>query len=291
MRYLIYAAARLTFVLAPLNPVHAFLWTFRRSGRDVINLYNSLSPVMQLATGGDMLNFGYWDGASEPVAAQNALCSLAGEMAELASAKRLVDVGSGLSAPAAQWRSAYGLDVSCVNINYGQLRASAPDGISLVNATSTQLPFADKSADRVIALESAQHFRPLAGFVQESRRILQDGGLLVMALPVVAANVRHAMLQLGILSLTWSSEHYGLDYVMSTVAAGGFEVRDVVLVGRKVYEPLADYYVANRPALRQKILRQYPAFLENVLYRSMLKMRQVSRNGTIDYAVIQAAPC
>jgi SAM-dependent methyltransferase len=275
--------------LASLNPAHAFLWTFRRSGRDVINLYNSLSPVMQLATGGDMLNFGYWESASEPVAAQSALCSLAGEMAELASAKRLVDVGSGLSAPATQWRSAYGIDINCVNINYGQLLAPAPPGISRVNATSTLLPFAGCSADRVIALESAQHFRPLAGFVRESRRILKDSGLLVMALPVVAAHVRHAMLRLGILSLTWSSEHYGLDYVKSAIAAGGFEVKDVALVGRQVYEPLADYYIANRPVLRQKILRQYPAFLENVLYRSMLKMRQVSRDGTIDYAVIKAA--
>jgi SAM-dependent methyltransferase len=273
--------------LVLLNPIHAFLWTFRRSGRDVINLYNSLSPVMQLATGGDMLNFGYWKGASEPLAAQSALCSLVGKMAELSNAKRLVDVGSGLSAPAAQWRSEYGIDISCVNINYGQLRALA--GVSPVNATSSLLPFAAESADRVIALESAQHFRPLAGFVRESRRVLKDSGLLVVALPVVTANMRHAMLRLGILSLTWSSEHYGLDYVRSAITSGGFEVKEVMLVGRQVYEPLADYYVANRPALRQKILRQYPAFLEMVLYRSMLKMRQVSINGTIDYAIIKAA--
>ena len=36
------------------------LWTFRRNENDVVNLYNTLSPVMQLATGGNMLNFGYW---------------------------------------------------------------------------------------------------------------------------------------------------------------------------------------------------------------------------------------
>jgi len=28
------------------------LWTFRRNENDVVNLYNTLSPVMQLATGG-----------------------------------------------------------------------------------------------------------------------------------------------------------------------------------------------------------------------------------------------
>ena len=119
-----------------INPLQAILWTFRRSERDVINLYNSLSPVMQLATGGDMLNFGYWDGASDPVAAQNNLCALAGEMAELGSAKRLADVGSGLSAPAARWKSAYSsLDISCVNINFQQLLVARKTQMPLLNAT------------------------------------------------------------------------------------------------------------------------------------------------------------
>jgi hypothetical protein len=53
-----------------INPLHVVLWTFRRNEHDIINLYNFLSPVMQLVTGGDMLNFGYWNGrASDPVAA------------------------------------------------------------------------------------------------------------------------------------------------------------------------------------------------------------------------------
>lgn len=234
-----------------------------------------------------MLNFGYWKGASEPLAAQQALCSLVGEVAELGSAKTLIDVGSGLAAPARQWKSAYGIDINCANINYAQLGASRQEGISLVNATSTRLPFANRSADRVIALESAQHFRPLASFVRESRRVLKDGGLLVVAIPVVTA--RHAMLKLGILSATWSSEHYGFDYVKSAIEAGGLAIADVRLIGRQVYDPLADYYVLNRKAIRQRILEQYPSFLEVVLYRSILKMKQVSERGTIDYAVIKAS--
>ena len=48
------------------------LWTFRRNENDVVNLYNTLSPVMQLATGGNMLNFGYWHKEDiSPVNAQN----------------------------------------------------------------------------------------------------------------------------------------------------------------------------------------------------------------------------
>ena len=273
--------------MAPLNPVHVLMWTFRRTGRDVVNLYNSLSPVMQLATGGDMLNFGYWKDAGEPVAAQKALCTLVGDEAELGSARMLLDVGSGLAAPAAHWKSTYNLDVSCVNINYRQLAASRQAGASLVNATSTLLPFSDSSMDRIIALESAQHFKPLDEFTKECRRVLKPGGLLVMAIPVV--RVRSAFFKLGILSFTWSSEHYHLDYVKSAIRDSGLDIAGTTEIGRHVYEPLADYYALNRPALKEKILQEYPPFLESVLYRSVLKMKAVSQRREIGYAVIKCA--
>lgn len=279
-----------------LNPLQVILWTFRRSEGDVVNLYNSLSPVMQLATGGNMLNFGYWDGeASTPAAAQHNLCSLVGGIAELHSASSVVDVGSGLAAPALEWASAHGsMKVNCVNINYGQLLSSfnAINGhmISLVNATSTALPFASQSADRVIALESAQHFKPLDRFVGESRRILKPGGLLVIAIPVTTqAGALQDLFKLGILSFTWSSEHYGLDRVKSAIEGNGFGIQEVRHIGHQVYEPLTDYYVQNRDRLRQKILHSYPSFLENVLYKSLLKMKAVSGKGIIDYVVIKAA--
>jgi ubiquinone/menaquinone biosynthesis C-methylase UbiE len=273
--------------MAPLNPVHVLMWTFRRTGRDVVNLYNSLSPVMQLATGGNMLNFGYWKDAGEPVAAQKALCTLVGEEAELGSARMLLDVGSGLAAPAAHWKSTYNLDISCVNINYRQLAASRLVGASLVNATSTLLPFSDSSMDRIIALESAQHFKPLDEFTRECQRVLKPGGLLVMAIPVV--RVRSAFFKLGILSFTWSSEHYHLDYVKSAIRDSGLDIAGTTEIGRHVYEPLADYYSLNRSALKEKILQEYPPFLESVLYRSVLKMKAVSQREEIGYAVIKCA--
>jgi ubiquinone/menaquinone biosynthesis C-methylase UbiE len=284
--------------LALINPLQAILWTFRRNENDVVNLYNSLSPVMQLTTGGDMLNFGYWDGARTPAAAQRNLCSLVGDIAGLGSASSLVDVGSGLSAPAAKWKSDHGkLFISCVNINYRQLLSASgsinsSDGISLVNATSTALPFADQSADRVIALESAQHFRPLDRFVKECRRILKPGGALVIAMPVTtrrqASHLRE-LFTLGLLSFTWSSEHYELGRVKSAIAENGFHISEVRLVGNQVYGPLTDYYVENRQELRQKVLEEYSSFVERVLYKSLLKMKDVSKKGVIDYAIIHAS--
>lgn len=59
---------------------------------------------MQVATGGSMLNFGYWsEDANNPVDAQTNLCDLVGKLAELGTSRTLIDVGSGYGAPAVEW--------------------------------------------------------------------------------------------------------------------------------------------------------------------------------------------
>ena len=199
------------------------LWTFRRNENDVVNLYNTLSPVMQLATGGNMLNFGYWHKEDiSPVNAQNRLCNKIGELAELESANSLLDIGSGLSAPAIIWAKLYpDVNISCLNINYIQLQLAkkiveekTPNSmINEINSTSTMLPFSTNSLERIIALESAQHFKPFHDFISESYRVLKKNGILTFAMPVIKNN--SSVKKLGILALTWSSEHYKQDFVIS----------------------------------------------------------------------------
>ncbi len=282
-----------------VNPLKLFLWTFRRSPSDVIDLYNTLSPVMQLATGGSMLNFGYWNGSDHPLSAQRKLCELVGDTGELCSAKKLVDLGSGLGAPAKYWTSKYSdLDVTCININRQQLadslKSDAGDytgSLFCVNATSVTLPLPDKSADRVIALESAQHFRPLSEFIRECRRVLAPGGIFVIAIPVTARPLQgiRKLFRLGILSFTWSSEHYPAEHVSSALTSNGFKIEGVQRIGHQVYEPLTRYYVQNRRSIKPRILKHYPSCLESILHRSLLKMRQTSEAGLIDYLVIKAS--
>lgn len=276
--------------MVSINPVQVLLWTFRRNEQDVINLYNSLSPVMQLATGGNMLNFGYWNqNTKDPAEAQRELCSIVSNLAELDSAKMVIDVGSGFSAPAMHWKSMHDLlHITCVNINFHQLKTpTMNNGVSFVNSTSTTLPLANNCADRVIALESAQHFKPLTDFIRESKRVLNKNGILVMAIPVTTQESLTSFVKLGILSLTWSSEHYTLDSVKSAIAREGFQISDLQKIGKNVYEPLTDYYIQNRDVLRHKILKEYPSYLENILYKSLLKMKDASQKGIIDYALIK----
>jgi len=271
-----------------INPFDVFFWTFRRNEKDVVNLYNTLSPVMQLATGGSMLNFGCWSSEhTDPISAQNNLCMIFGNLAELSSGKNVVDVGSGLSAPSKLWRDNFSnLNLYCVNINFKQLVFSGTQkNIEFINSTSTKLPFTDGSVDRVLALESAQHFKPLSDFINESKRILTKSGLLVMAIPIIIGNP--SIGKLGLLKFTWSSEHYGLDSVKELLESSGFTISEEKFIGESVYKPLANYYVKNRSNLKKSISGKYPNYVEKILYKSILKMKKASEEKIIDYVILK----
>jgi len=280
--------------LFKINPIEMALWTFRRNEKDVVNLYNTLSPVMQLAVGGDMLNFGYWDEKdTSPIDAQNRLCDKIGKIAELNSANSLLDIGSGLSSPAIMWARLYpNIDISCLNINYTQLQLAKknvkekiPNSvIHEINSTSTMLPFSTNSVERIIALESAQHFKPFSNFISESHRVLEKDGIFTFAIPVIKKNL--SIKNLGILALTWSSEHYTQDFVISRTTRK-FKLVEKTEIGTDVFESLTNYYIKNRSMLRNKILAQYPSYVENILFKSLLKMKKASHEKLIDYLLIK----
>lgn len=245
---------------------------------------------MQLATGGTMLNFGYWtNDHKEPIPAQENLCMVFGDLAELSSARHVVDVGSGLSAPSHLWQQKFPeISLYDVNINYSQLSFGKKQKIEFLNSSSTKLPLADNSVDRVLALESAQHFKPISDFISESKRVLTTNGLLVMAIPVTLGN--SSIKDLGMLKFTWSSEHYSFDDVKNTINSNGFSITEEQLIGNHVYDPLADYYIQNRDQLKKSILEKYPNYVENILYKSIIKMKDASEKKIIDYALLKCIP-
>ena len=271
----------------PINPIDLLLWTFRRNETDVVKLYDALSPIMEVSTGGDMLNFGFWnDSISHPVDAQKQLCLLMGDMAELDSAQIVTDVGSGILGPAKIWSSKYpSLGICSVNVNFAQLASVESDQITKLNSTARMLPFADSSVDRVIALESAQHFKPIGDFFSESDRVLKDDGIMALAIPTAVedANLKN----LGILKFTWSSEHYSEKQIYNELSKNNFEIIDSKNIGENVYPPLADYYLNNRNELRKKILTRYSKYVEKILFESMKKMKTSFEKGLIDYKMLK----
>ena len=112
-------------------------------------------------------------------------------------------------------------------------------------------------------------------------------GFLVMAVPITLKN--SSLGRLGLLKFTWSSEHYGLDYLRDLISSNGFKIIDETLIGKHVYDPLADYYVENRKLLSEKILKQYPGYMEKILYKSLLKMKKASEEKIIDYVLLKCA--
>lgn len=294
-----------------INPINALLWTFRRNASDVINLYDSLSPLMQLAAESDMLNFGYWtDKTLFPIDAQIKLTDVIGNLAQLNNSSTIVDVGSGLSSPAMIWKKKYRhLKIFCININYKQLFFSKKSfkekmdcnhshdlyDICLINSTSLNLPFTNNSIDVIISLESAQHFKPLSGFINQSFDLLKKQGLLVIAIPVINLPFANSVLgkisqlyKLGIVSLTWTSEHYFLGEILKVLQENKFNVIYEKKIGSHVYEPLSDYYLQNRMEIKKKISKKYGFFLEQILYHSIKKMNNLSKQKIIDYVIIKS---
>lgn len=68
----------------------------------------------------------------------------------------------------------------------------------------------------------------------------------------------------------------------------GFAIKDIQYLGRNVYGPLASYYIMNREKLKNMIVREYPKFLETILYKSLLQMKAASLHGVIDYILLKA---
>lgn len=273
---------------------------------------------MYITTGGNLLNFGFWDDdVNSPLDAQIKLTNILGEFGRFINAKRIMDVGSGYSIPALKWLQDYpSTNIYCIDLNYNQIRQgknfpnknqfsntnylnyntimNLKDRLSHINGTSTFLAFQDNTMDRIVAFESAHHFSPFEDFVAEARRILMPSGLLVVAMPVLVKSSFkkdipfRGIHNLGILDITWASEHYEFEHIKSIIGSNGFEMDEIALIGSNVYQPLANYYMKNRYHLRKKILKDYPNYLEVLVYRSITKMKSASEKGIIEYALFRS---
>jgi cyclopropane fatty-acyl-phospholipid synthase-like methyltransferase len=326
-----------------LNAINTLLSLLRRDERAVVNIYQAFISYARILTRTNMINFGFWTQETMSIRqAQEALCTLMGNLAELDTAKNVLDIGSGLSGPAEQWNLEYRFTNSliCIDVNYQALKMSRAiyskygydnevlvepsvktvvtneknftkyNGVMLsrVNATATCLPIGDSSTDRIIALESAQHFKSFLEFIRESHRVLKKTGLIVLAIPVITIPKHNGMSRikilnslrnlrvLGILSLTWASEHYELERIKSLISQERFVIKDILSIGKSVYIPLTDFYIQDRKEFRRIVLGKHSSFLkkitldiiERIVYRSALKMKQLSLSGNIDYVLIKA---
>ena len=241
---------------------------------------------MRLSAGGHSLNFGLWsDSCTEPLSAQENMARYFGTVADLGNARIAVDVGCGRAGPARVWQGVYpethvvGIDINRRNLEEATFLPCT------ANAVSTSLPLADNSVDLVMALESAHHFRPLSGFTAEAWRVLKPGGILCMAIPI--AGHKYRIRKLGLLWITWSSEHYTIQAVRSSIVSSGLHTLHEEMIGDMVYVPLADYYLNNRSSIGRRITSRYPLYVESLLYHSMRDMKRAAEKNVIDYVIVK----
>jgi microcystin synthetase protein McyJ len=135
-------------------------------------------------------NVGYWRDATELDDACADLARRLGKAARLGHGDRVLDAGFGFAEQDVLWCREYGVKhIAGVNIATGQVQVAAQrvaragfgDRIRLTLASSTELPFASGSFDKVVALEAAMHFRTREAFFAEAHRVLRPGGRLALA--------------------------------------------------------------------------------------------------------------
>lgn len=127
----------------------------------------------------------------------------------LPGGRRLLDVGCGDGA-LLRLATRYEYRAGC-EISLGRLlsaRRPAPYSAVAANADGS-LPFPDASFDTVTTIAVIAHVFDLTAFVQELRRVLTPGGLLVVQTPNLAFLPRRLNLLLG--KQPWTSLGYGWD--------------------------------------------------------------------------------
>jgi len=237
--------------------------------------------MMQVGADTKMLNFGLWKNSITLPDAQREMSEYAAEFGDFATANKVLDVGSGFCIPATIWKEKFsGLDIFCMDLNYSELKNGSNHIIAQINSSSSQIPFSDRSFDRIIALESAQHFVPLEKFFGEAKRILTDDGKLILAIPTT---IDSSVFKLGILSITWLSKKYTREYILDIIKQAGFSLKKEESVGDLVYGPFAEFYIQNRQALKQRLATTYSTSIENLVFRSMKKMKELSEKKMLDY--------
>ena len=167
----------------------------------VLNLARTETPWM---------NLGKWKGGSSGKTYAEACGDLAravGDAADLRRRDVLLDVGFGRGAQLLVWSQDYNVKEICgVNISHAEVEhakhlvmsARTKSRFDLRVGDATRLTWREEHFDRVLAMDCAYHFVTRETFFQEARRVLRNGGKIVLADMILKTEPRGVLQRLMI---------------------------------------------------------------------------------------------
>ena len=239
------------------NPFH------RLDASGVYDLIATRLPGQQ----GLYLNLGYWRDATNLDDASAALAMLVAETARMGPGDTVLDVGFGFADQDILWAQRLqperivGLNITASQVAVAQQRVRAlglDERIDLRHGSATEIPLADASVDKVVAVECAFHFLTRAQFFREAWRVLRPGGRLVTA-DIIPMPTQRALSRRLKHKITWGlaagkfaiprENAYTRPTYHAKLALAGFEHIRLESIRDQVYAPLHDYLRRNRKAL------------------------------------------
>jgi 2-polyprenyl-3-methyl-5-hydroxy-6-metoxy-1,4-benzoquinol methylase len=133
---------------------------------------------------------------------------------------RALDVAAG-SGIVSELLAAQGWEVSAVELSESlaeQVRARGVDDVRLHEPGSGPLPFADGTFRLVFAGEIIEHLVDTAGFLEDVRRVLVPGGVLLLTTPNLASLENRIRLLLGVYPRWVDAELAGEGHVRAYTA-------------------------------------------------------------------------
>jgi SAM-dependent methyltransferase len=267
---------------------------FKQGGNAAARVYESIGSDFFLALAPGWLNLGLWEGPGTEGEAEDACRRLVRTLAAaLPGDGVILDVGNGLGtqdpliAETVRPRRLVAVNITEWQLAAGRAQlkeaAAAP-----VAGDATRLPLAAGTADGVISVEAAFHFRSRKAFFDECYRVLRPGGVLSMSdistqrWPFSPAELFAGLTQLRVFGLRRSMAMTAGQIAAAARAAGLAEV-EVTACGDRVFAP-AFRLTAERLASAMAAPAGQRAAARLLLWQAEL----LWRHRIIDYLLIRA---